>query len=86
MGVRILNDTQDSVACFFCSTTEVAFGPLFHDEKEHDASDRAESFLRYLKGRDPRRMAQPELIAAHAVWRRQEADQWKREDEERENA
>ena len=85
MGVRILNDNYDSQANMFCSTTEVAFGPVFHEDHGHDASERIESFLRYLKGRDPRSMNENELLAAYSVWRSQEADQWKREEAEEED-
>lgn len=81
MGVRILNDHYDSMAAMYCSTTDVAFGPVFNEDDGHDASERIESFLRYLNGRDPRRMSETELLTAYAVWRTNEAAQWKREAE-----
>ena len=56
MGCRILFDDshyEDSLvtmACLYCSTTDVAFGPVFSGDPEHDhdARERAEAFLRWL--------------------------------------
>ena len=78
MGVRILHDTNDLLAALYCSTSEVAFGPLFHDDDNHDAVDRAEAFLRWLK-REPRRMTDAELMTAYSEWRAQETAQWQAE-------
>jgi len=51
MGVHILSDRGGSVAALYCSTSEVAFGPIFHDggsPEYKDADERAEAFLRWL--------------------------------------
>lgn len=53
MGCRILHDQKEDIACLYCSTSGVAFGPLFHDWSSgtmelHDAEERAESFLRWI--------------------------------------
>lgn len=53
MGVHILHDTKAEIAALYCSTSGVAFGPLFHDGDDsagryHDADERAEAFLRWL--------------------------------------
>jgi len=53
MGVRILADQFRNHAVLFCSTSDWAFGPLFgEDEHGHDAEERAEAFLRWLKTTD----------------------------------
>jgi hypothetical protein len=80
MGVRILNDHYDSLAALYCSTSEVAFGPLFHEEEGHGGSERAEAFLRWLGAREPRRMTDADLQAAYTDWRAQEAAQWQAEE------
>ena len=77
MGVRILSDHYYSLAALYCSTTEQAFGPLFHEEDGHDATERAEAFLEWLTPRgDARRLTDADLRAAHSEWRAQEAAQW----------
>ncbi len=48
MGCLILSDRDSQQAALYCSTTEWAFGPIFGDDREHDASERAEAFLRWL--------------------------------------
>lgn len=52
MGVRILYDRQNEMACLYCSTSGFAFGPTFLDgdkEQEYkDADERAEAFCRWL--------------------------------------
>lgn len=55
MGVRILTNKKDDQACFFCSTSEWAFGPIMKNEEE------AEAFLKYLGGIDPRILTDQEL-------------------------
>ncbi len=63
MGVRILADPQafSDGACMYCSTTGVAFGPMFDDRDELVA------FLEWwdLQGDlkiDPRKFTTPELV------------------------
>lgn len=48
MGCRILYDSEQNYAALYCSTTDVAFGPLFPSWDGRDADERAESFLRWL--------------------------------------
>ncbi len=48
MGVRILSDRDSNIACLYCSTSDVAFGPVFSDGDEHDADERAEAFCRWF--------------------------------------
>ena len=95
MGVRILHDADDNSAVLYCSTTEWAFGPLFHAGELHDEVERAEAFLRWLATtitwsnyggtlfsgrRDARQLSDAGLAAAYADWLDQESDQWRRED------
>jgi hypothetical protein len=76
MSVRIL-DNGDTAA-FYCSTSEVAFGPLVHEDGDHAADERAEAFLRWLP-QDARRYDEAELLAQFSAWLVQEAAQWARE-------
>lgn len=50
MGIRILSDRQNDMACLYCSTSDHAFGPVFYDNNSThvDAEERAEAFLRWL--------------------------------------
>lgn len=67
MGVRILvgdwhhHDSEDT-ACFYCSTSGVAFGPVMQSE------DEAEMFLKYL-GVDPRVLTDKELMERFSQFR-----------------
>ncbi len=98
MSVRVLYDSEHDMAALYCSTSEVAFGPLFHDanDRQHDADERAEAFLRWLQTcetwkdyakvverttRDARMLTDAGLLQAYADWSRQEAIQWRDEDE-----
>jgi hypothetical protein len=76
MSVRILDNGD--IAAFYCSTSEVAFGPLVHEDDDHDAVERAEAFLRWLP-QDARYYDDGALLAQFATWRAQEAAQWARE-------
>jgi hypothetical protein len=83
MGVRVLTEREfSSTSVLYCSTTEIAFGPLFHDDHGHDSDERAESFLRYLGANDARHYTEAELLSAYQQWRAQEVEQWKKEEEE----
>jgi len=53
MGCRIL--IERDYACFYCSTSMVAFGPLMADEEE------AESFMKWLPD-DPRVYEEKKLL------------------------
>lgn len=48
MGVRILSEGTGDMACLYCSTSEVAFGPIFHTNEHNDGDERAEAFLRWI--------------------------------------
>ncbi len=80
MGVRILTDRSGTfnVSALYCSTTDVAFGPLFCDDDEKDSEDRAESFLKWLPS-DARTYSHTELMGLYSAWCAQESDQYTRE-------
>jgi len=93
MGVRILSDRENDMACLYCSTTDFAFGPVFSDDGRHDANERAEMFLRWLStstqqfemhpiasGRDARSLTDAGLERAYSAWLAQEVAQDARED------
>ena len=62
MGVRIIS--SGSSACLYCSTSEIAFGPVFHEDKlGHDAESRLELFCEFLK-QDARKLTDRELETA----------------------
>jgi len=81
MGVRILYDDgrrggySGSQAALYCSTSGVAFGPVFSEGDSKDADERAEAFLRFLNG-DPRRLSDTELQLKYSEWLVQEAAQY----------
>jgi hypothetical protein len=76
MSVRILRAKSEAV--LYCSTTDWAFGPVFSDDDDHDADERAEAFCRWLV-KDARTLSEEELQSAYSRWLDQEADQWARE-------
>jgi hypothetical protein len=84
MGVHIAHDRHNDVAIMYCSTTDWAFGPVFVDDDGHDADERVEAFLRWLKTTtgvpDPRSLTEEELQKAYLDWRAQETAQWAREE------
>jgi hypothetical protein len=62
MGVRITNGTE---AVLYCSTTGVAFGPVFEDQ------DAAEEFFKWAgetDGRDLRLVTETELSRLYCDW------------------
>jgi len=82
MGCRILHDREQDLAVLYCSTSDVAFGPVFTDGDNGQAADeRAEAFLRWLQI-DPRRCDESELQAFYSKWFAQEEAQYKRENPE----
>lgn len=85
MGVRILSNSNDEMAALYCSTSDVAFGPLFYQSDEYSAEMRAQSFLRYLGALDARLFAEADLLQVYSDWLAQEADQWKREEKEQDD-
>jgi hypothetical protein len=79
MGVRILEGGAG--AAMYCSTTDWAFGPVFSDSDTHDAGERIEAFLRWLKS-EPRRLTDAELEAKYSEWLAQEDAQFATEEQE----
>lgn len=77
MGVRILKGYGD-MAALYCSTSGVAFGPVFSDDDDHTADERAEAFCRFLK-QDARSFSDSELQLKYSAWLVQEAQQWQAE-------
>ena len=74
MGVRILRDKTE--AAMYCSTSGWAFGPVFDDRGLHDADERIEAFLRWLKA-DPRTFTSDSALEAkYSAWLAQEDAQW----------
>ncbi len=51
MGVRILHDSEQGYAALYCSTSDVAFGPIFNEgDASFDykaADERAQAFLKW---------------------------------------
>ena len=66
MSTHILSD-KDGQSCLYCSTTEWAFGPIFHTGED------AEDFLKWL-GTDPRHLTDGELEDKVAEWRQDTED------------
>lgn len=88
MSVRILHDERQEQAALYCSTSDFAFGPVFYNGSDgKDASERAEAFLRCLPefghGSDPRGLTPHALEGVYVRWLAQEADQYRREEDEK---
>lgn len=67
MSTHILTD-KDGQSCLYCSTTEWAFGPIFHDGED------AQEFLKWL-GEDPRHLTDRQLEDKVAEWRNELLDE-----------
>lgn len=80
MGVRILNCTDYDSPCtravLYSSNSDWAFGPVFYDEENHDAVDRAQLFLDWLRPLDAYGFTDDELERKYQEWRAQEKEQW----------
>ena len=79
MGVRILHDRESDVAALYCSTSDVAFGPLFYGTREREGDERAEAFVKWLP-QDARRYTDRELMQQFVMWQGQEEDYWRSQD------
>lgn len=79
MATRILHTGDYGRAILYCSTTDWAFGPVFDEDDEHDATSRAEAFLEWLKT-DPRLLSDAEMSARYTEWLAQEQEQWKQKE------
>ncbi len=62
MGCRVMYDPEAKIAAFYCSTTDVAFGPVCYEKSDGDwtAAETLEFFMRWLD-RDPREYSEGEL-------------------------
>lgn len=67
MGLRILHDASGGSAALYCSTTDWAFGPVFHETEDAMASEHAECFVQWLP-QDARRYTDMELERKYADW------------------
>jgi hypothetical protein len=66
MGIRIIDNPREGAA-FYCSVTDTAFGPVFHDRYE------AQEFLDWLP-EDPRRFSNEELWDKLIEFREEKAE------------
>lgn len=64
MGLRILYDEAESIACMYDSVTGWAFGPVFENATPVDS---ALAFINWLP-QDARAYNAPELEQLHAKW------------------
>lgn len=62
MGCRVMYDPEAKVAAFYCSTSDVAFGPICNEDPKSDwtAYETLEFFMRWLP-LDPREYGEGEL-------------------------
>jgi len=82
MGCRILHDDDNNRAAMYCSTTERAFGPVFHDsDNGHDARERAELFCDWVP-KDPRVYTDKELTDKFHQFLTLEDELWAEKDKE----
>ena len=79
MGCRIVYDSEQELAVMYCSTSDMAFGPVFYAENDHDANERVEAFTRWLVT-DPRVLDDLDLISKYLEWRAQEITQFANEE------
>lgn len=64
MSIRILESTNDNQACFYCSTSGWAFGPVMGSAEE------ANAFLDWIPG-DPRTYSDSDLEQKYSEFVRQ---------------
>ena len=70
MGVRILHDEGDEIACIYDSMTDIALGPVF---RGLDAEDQARHFLGWLE--DDARTYSPQMLKTlHTDWAEKNLD------------
>ena len=67
MSWGILVDKHNTLACLFCDTSDVVFGPLVYKSKEQTASERINMFVAWL-GVDPRSMSTVDLMNKYGEW------------------
>jgi hypothetical protein len=84
MSVEILHDPDKQIACFYCNTTDVAFGPVFYG---HDAGHNMWLLLGWFHrrgaalyardlgwqplfgdGSDPREWTRDQLVTLATTW------------------
>lgn len=94
MGVRILHDEKNAMAALFCSTSDFAFGPVFHESEGRPAYERAEAFIKYVNAYpennptsglfgkfDIRHLSDEQLERKYSEWLAQENQQFAAEDQ-----
>lgn len=71
MSCNVLANADDTLACFFCDTTDVAFGPIVygcvHGSKSEGATARLGEFRLWLSV-DPRSVPVCELMDKFSEW------------------
>ena len=67
MGVRIIESRDGKMAAIYCSTVDVAFGPVFYSREHADAGERALAFLKWLH-QDSRLLTDSELMEKYSEW------------------
>ena len=64
MSNRLLIGTEENctrrIACFFCSTTEIAYGPIFRGDGFDGPAEEAEAFEKWLETYPPSRVVRGE--------------------------
>lgn len=70
MGVRIISN--GSCAVLYCSTSDWAFGPIFYEDEDITAEERAEKFLEWLP-QDARLYDDHDLQFKYTEWLAEEA-------------
>ncbi len=67
MSCDTLTNGDDTLACFFCDTSDVAFGPVVYGEATTGAREKLEAFRLWL-GVDPRSVPVCELMDKFSEW------------------
>jgi len=77
MGVHTLTDGDDAV--MYCSTSGWAFGPVFDTTSDHDAADRIDLFLDWMRqfGQDVRVYEDNKLEEKYTEFLKVEEQLWK---------
>lgn len=72
MGCRVIYDESQSIACLYCSVSDVVFGPIIYGErsKGKTAEEVAYEFIEATKPMDPRSLGAEELLEDYAEWRK----------------
>jgi hypothetical protein len=79
VGVRIIYG--EGTASMYCSTTDIAFGPVFYDSDDHIAEERVAAFIDWLS-KDARQYSDEELLVKYAEFIVAEPGYWKKQEKE----